>query len=478
VIHWKRGGLIKKSKERLMKVVVLGGSPKGTTSVTMQYVNYIRKVLPSHDYEVIQISSRIKKLERDEHAFSEVIEHVRSSTLVIWAFPLYVLFVPSQYKRFIELIWERGVQDAFANKYTAVLSTSIHFFDHTAHSYMHSICDDLEMNFAGFYSAEMHDLREAEGQIKTRQFGEQIIESAMREVSIPKQFPALVPVEFEYRPSPVEKKVEFNGKRIVILHDAREGQNNLLNMIERIRGSFGGGVEVYNLHDVDMVAGCQGCMKCGQNYECALKDKDGYVDFYNGRIKPADILIFAGVINDRFLSSRWRMFFDRSFFNCHTPSLMGKQFGFVLSGPLSQTGNIREVFEGYVQWQRSNIVDFVSDEVGDSAELDTQLSGLAERLVWSSLKGYIKPVTFLGTGAYKIFRDDIFSKLRFVFQADHRFYSKHGYYDFPQKKVGLRLINIILGLLFRVPRIRKRFDQEIRKKMIEPHQRVVEAAQP
>ena len=461
-----------------MKIVVLGGSPKGKTSVTMQYVNYIKKVLPEHEYEILQISSRIKKLEKDTQAFSEIIDKVRSADLVMWAFPLYVLLVPSQYKRFIELIWERNAQDAFSRKYAAVLTTSIHFFDHTAHSYMRSICDDLEMYFAGFFSAEMHDLQELDGQNKTRQFGEQIIESAKRNISIPKQFPALVPVDFEYLPGPVDEKIEVHGKRVVIVHDAREGQDNLLNMIEQIKRTFGGDLKEYNLYDVDIVAGCQGCMKCGQNYECALKDKDGYVDFYNECIRSADILIFAGAINDRFLSSRWRMFFDRSFFNCHTPSLMGKQFGFLVTGPLSKIGNIREVLEGYVQWQRSNIVDFVSDEVADSAVLDAQLSGLAERLVWNSLKGYIKPVTFLGVGAHKIFRDDIFSKLRFVFQADHRFYSKHGYYDFPQKKVGLRLINILLGLLFRIPRIRRRFDQEIRKKMIEPHQRVVEAAQP
>jgi hypothetical protein len=249
-------------------------------------------------------------------------------------------------------------------------------------------------------------------------------------------------------------------------------------MIGRIKGIFDGDVEEFNLHDVDITAGCQGCMKCGQNYECALEDKDGYVEFYNERIRPADILIFAGTIKDRFLSSRWRMFFDRSFFNCHTPSLIGKQFGFLISGPLSQIDNIREVLEGYVQWQRSNVVDFITDEIRDSALLDAQLSGLAERLVRNSLKGYIKPVTFLGAGARKIFRDDIFSKLRFVFQADHRFYSKNGYYDFPQKKIGLRMVNILLGLLFRIPGIRRRFDQVIRKKMIEPHQKVVESARP
>jgi hypothetical protein len=55
--------------------------------------------------------------------------------------------VHGNYKRFIELITERGVQDAFAGKYTATLSTSIHFYDHTAHNYMHAVCDDLNMKY-------------------------------------------------------------------------------------------------------------------------------------------------------------------------------------------------------------------------------------------------------------------------------------------------------------------------------------------
>jgi hypothetical protein len=63
----------------------------------------------------------------------------------------YYFLVSSQYKRFIELIWERKAEGFFKDKYTAVLSTSIHFFDHTAHNYMNAICDDLEMKYLGFF---------------------------------------------------------------------------------------------------------------------------------------------------------------------------------------------------------------------------------------------------------------------------------------------------------------------------------------
>ena len=78
--------------------------------------------------------------------------------MVLWAFPLYVMVVCSRYKRFIELIFERKAEDAFPGTYAASLSTSIHFFDQTAHAYIHAISDDLGMKYLGFYSADIKDL--------------------------------------------------------------------------------------------------------------------------------------------------------------------------------------------------------------------------------------------------------------------------------------------------------------------------------
>jgi multimeric flavodoxin WrbA len=458
-----------------MKIVVLGGSPKGNKSVTMQYVKYIQRILPDHEFNLLTISSRIKTLEKDEKAFFGVMDEIRSSDGVIWAFPLYVFLVPSQYKRFIELIWERNAQDVFKEKYAAVLTTSINFFDHIAHNYMQSVCDDLEMRFAGAFSAEMHDLRNPAGQKKTRLFGESFVETIVKGYPTTRRFPPILSSDTKYIPGIPSIKVDAPGKEVTIVHDAKEDQVNLLNMIQRMRLCFAQEVAVYNLHDVKIKAGCLGCLKCGQNYRCAYTGKDDFIDFYNEKVKSANILIFAGTLTDRFLSSRWKMFFDRGFFNCHTPSLVGKQFAFLLSGPLRQNWNLREMLEGYVQWQGSNVVDFVSDEVADSKELDEQLSGLAARLAWNSRLGYIKPKTFLGVGGHKIFRDDIFSSLRFVFQADHRYYKKNGLYDFPQKRVGLRITNVVLGMLFRTPRIRREFDRVVTQKMIEPHQKVVDS---
>lgn len=94
-----------------MKIAVLNGSPKGDVSVTMQYVNYLQKEFTHHDFVIHNTAQRIRKLEKDGKAFQEVMDDVKSADIVLWAFPLYYCLVCSQYKRFIELIFERGARE-------------------------------------------------------------------------------------------------------------------------------------------------------------------------------------------------------------------------------------------------------------------------------------------------------------------------------------------------------------------------------
>jgi hypothetical protein len=148
--------------------------------------------------------------------------------------------------------------------------------------------------------------------------------------------------------------------------------------------------------------------------------------------------------------------------------------GFIISGPLGQLSNLRQIFEGYVEWQQANLVDFVTDEYGDSPQIDAALQNFAKRLVALSEKDYIKPRTFLGVGGMKIFRDDIWGKLRFPFQADHRFYQKHGFYDFPQKDYKTRVMVTLLILLSKIPNIRKEiYRKRMKEEMVKPLQKIL-----
>jgi multimeric flavodoxin WrbA len=457
-----------------MKITVLNGSPKGDSSLTLQYVHFIQKKFPQHELKIVNVASQIKRIEKDEKAFQEVMDDVRSSEGVLWAFPLYYLLVSSQYKRFIELIWERQAVDGFKNKYTAVLSTSIHFFDHTAHNYMNAICDDLDMKYLGFFSAAMYDLLSRKGRERWILFASEFFDGIQNQIPTSKRFSPVLYRAFDYVPGPVEHKISTQGKKVLILSDLMDLHANLGKMIERLKNSFTGEVNVTNLHHLDMKGGCLGCIQCGYDYQCSYGNQDEYVQFYKDHVKNADILIFAGTIQDRYLSSRWKMFFDRSFFHTHTPSLTGKQLGFILSGPLRQIPNLRQILEAYTEWQQANLVDMITDEEEDSMVLDAQLQHLAERAIRLAEKNYIKPKTFLSVGGMKIFRDDVWGKLRFPFQADHRFYKKHHLYDFPHRDYKARLMNSILILLTKMPSMRKEiYRKRIKEEMLKPLQKVV-----
>ncbi len=462
-----------------MKITVLNGSPKGELSVTMQSVAYLAKIYPQHEFNVLQIAQRIKLFEKDPAAFNQIIDQVRDSDAVLWGFSLYILIVHAHYKRFIELIFERGAQEAFAGKYAASLSTSIHFFDHTAHNYIHAICDDLGMRFVDSFSPDMYDLLKKEGQQQLAQFGKQFLQAIENQVPTQRQYPPLTYREFSYEPELPPSPISTTEKKVVILHDENSSDSNLAKMVARCRSAFDGEVSVVNIHDIDIKSSCLGCVECGGNYQCAFTDKDGYIEFYTSTVMTADVLIYAGRMVDRYLSSRWKMFFDRIFFNTHTPVLIGKQVALVISGPLGQVPNLMEIFRGFIEFQGANLVGVVSDESGDSANLDHLLDQLMARAVTYAQAGYLRPQTCLGVGGMKIFRDDIYGRLRPIFAADHRAYKRIGLYKtFPQAEFGTTMANTFVAPIVNLPPIRKKFDKMIKKQMVMPHQQVVAKASP
>jgi hypothetical protein len=154
--------------------------------------------------------------------------------------------------------------------------------------------------------------------------------------------------------------------------------------------------------------------------------------------------------------------------------LTGKQVAFLISGPLSQNANLRQILAAYLEIQGANLAGIVSDEVGDSAEIDRLLDDLARRLLHYAAANYIKPVSFLGVGGKKLFRDEVWSRLRIVFQADHRTYKRLGAYDFPQKDLTTRMLNALVPLLLKVPGFRREFVKRIKPGMVQPYQKIIE----
>jgi multimeric flavodoxin WrbA len=469
-------------KGETMNILVLNGSPRGEGSVTLQYVAYLQNRFSTHTFNIVHVAQRIKRLERDEAAFDAILADVRAADLVLWATPVFYMLVPGQVKRFIELVDERGAAEAFASRYAAVVTTSIHYYDHAAHNYLAGICEDWGMRFYGGHSAEMWDLLGAEGRTQFLRFAEGLFAVVAQAAVTPASYALVIPHNLAYTPGLTRAAAGLPSLTVgpgrelrpLIIADGLDRSPNLARMVARLAAGFERPVEVVDLAAVDIKSGCLGCLQCGLDNECQFEGKDDFTTLYRDRVIAADILFFAGDIRDRYLSARWKTFFDRSFFLGHAPSLTGKQLAWVAAGPLRQLPNLRQFMEAYTEQQGANLLGVVSDEYADSAQVDALLDDLAVRGVAWATTGYQRPPSFLGEGGHKLFRDRIWGDLRFVFQADHRRYRATGFYDFPQRRIGVRLLNLIAPLV-RLSFIRKRFLPRIKDSMLMPFKPVVDA---
>lgn len=453
-----------------MRIVILNGSPKGDESVTMQYVKYVEQSFPQHEFIYVNVAQSIRKLEKQAEEFDKVVETVKSSDGVIWAFPLYVFLVHAHYKRFIELIWERGAQEAFQDKYAALLATSIHFFDHTALNYMQAICDDLRMRYTDYFSAAMDDLLKEQERKSLRTFADSFFDTIANRRTTLKAYKPITHTRIEYIPSPVSAPLDRKGQSVVIVTDSADQEHNAGRMVERFRQLTH--ADVIDISKLDIKGGCTGCIKCGFKNECMYGDRDDIERTY-GCISRYDIIVFAGTIRDRYLSARWKTFIDRRFFKTHQPHFTGRQIGYLVSGPLSQIPNLSQIFQATTQLDKANLVGILTDEYETSAEIDAGMEALAYQLIQCSLQRYVRPHTFLGLGGIKIFRDEIWGSLRFIFQGDHRYYKKNGVYDFPQKQYGTRVMNLFMSILTKIPPVRENIRKNLKSYMIRPYQKVL-----
>jgi multimeric flavodoxin WrbA len=455
-----------------MEIIVLNGSPKGQASVTMQYVEFLSKSLPDHTFTRLDVAQQIRRLETDPAALADTLGRIRQADAVLWAFPLYFLLVPSQYKRFIEIVSTPPAADAFRGKYAAALTTSIHFFDQTAHSYIRAVAEDLGMHYYGGYSAEMKDLFSSDERARLRTFADSWLGAVRSRAPLAKAHPPLTPVSHTYIPGPSETTIDAAGRKILILHDARLSDINLTGMVERFAAAFTGQVTTVNLHDLDIKGGCVGCMSCAYDNTCIYNGKDGYSDFFNNVFRAADIIVFAGAIHDRYLSARWKTFFDRTFFNNHVPVISGKQVAVLISGPLGQIHNLRQILEAYCELQEANLVGIATDEAGDA--LDGIIDRLAAAAMDAARRGYTPPPTFYGIGGRKIFRDAIWGHMRFPFVADHKYFLSHGRYDFPQRERLTRWQNILLYWAAKIPAIRRQlYGPKMNEHMLAPFKKLL-----
>lgn len=411
-----------------MKIAVIQGSPRGAQSNTRRLTEDIRARFPEHEFVEIQPGARIITMEKDPDAFGAAVAAVEQAEAVLWSFPVYVLLVPSQLKRFVELIHERGAARAFQGKYATTLTTSANFYDHTAHNYMRGVSEDLGMAYVEGFSPSFWDLGQEAQRENLLGFAREFFHEAGLRLPQARAFEPAAGQGFVYRPPDVAEVPKTGEGRILVLHDARSLEENVARMVEVFRRFSRRPVEAISLYDIDMKGGCLSCGHCLAEGECAYKD--GYQEFFREKVLTASAFIHAGAIRDRYLSARYKMFLDRSFSNGHRPTTMGKCVGYLISGPLRRLPNLRQILEAQAQVGRMHLVDIVTDEDQNDSGLTERIRLFAEAFERRMQAGWHRPETFLGVGGHKIFRDMVY-RLRAIMVEDDKFYRAHGLYDFP-----------------------------------------------
>jgi NAD(P)H-dependent FMN reductase len=243
-----------------MKFIVFNGNPKGNMSVSLQYVKFIQKSFPMHQFVVMNVSHNIHKLQKNHSAFMNIIEQVKTADGIIWASPVYYYLVPSQLKRFIELMFEKRVNHLFKDKYTATLLTSAHFFDHTVHNYINGICDDLKMRYAGGFLPHMFDLPKKEIQksllVFAKNFFSMIESHTTTEI-------AYAPISYDrikYCPDTLVDKPKSSNKKIIVLTDEDDPSTNIGKMIATFTKCLSNPVKAININNIHITGSCIGCM--------------------------------------------------------------------------------------------------------------------------------------------------------------------------------------------------------------------------
>ena len=441
-----------------MNILILNGSPKGKYSVTLQTTRYLEVLYPDHSFQVLNVGSTIKSLEKD---FTPAREAIEQAEVLLFSYPVYTFIAPSQLHRFVELLKRENMD--LSQKYASQISTSKHFYDVTAHRYVEDNCYDLGLKYVRGLSADMDDLLTKKGQKEARDFFEFLLWSVEndRYEPFPTPQPAYVPV-----PVTVPEGKEKKCGDVVIVTDCEPENTQLANMIARFRAVFPRKTRIVNIREYPFKGGCLGCFNCAVSGKCIYKD--GFDEYLRGQIQTAQSIVYAFTVKDHSMGSRFKMYDDRQFCNGHRTVTIGMPVGYLVSGPYSKEFNLQMIVEGRAQVGTNFLAGVATDEVDPDAAIDQ----MAQTLAYALKHKYVPPQNFYGIGGMKIFRDLIWL-MQGMMKADHKFYKAHGQYDFPQKKRGTMVKMYLVGALLSNEKLKAKMGNKMNEGMLMPYNKLL-----
>ena len=442
-----------------MNILIINGSPKGKTSITLQTLNYISLLHPEHSFDVLHVGQLIKTIEKDMTA---ALDAIRNAELLIFSYPVYTFIAPSQLHRFIELLKESG--EDLSGKFATQISTSKHFYDVTAHAYVADNCKDMKMKYVKGLSADMDDLTTEKGQKEAREFFDRVLYSVREGIyeKLPADRTEFVPVT-----ATVPEALPAVVGDIAIITDCEDDNVALHSMINRFRAVVGRKTRVINIREFPFKGGCLGCFNCAVSGKCVYKD--GFDDFLRGTIQTAEAIVYAFTVKDHSMGALFKLYDDRQFCNGHRTVTMGMPFAYLISGDYENEFNLRMIVEGRAEVGGN----YLAGVATNAADTDTEIDKMAKNLVYALEHKIVTPQNFYGVGGMKIFRDLIWI-MQGMMRADHKFYKAHGQYDFPQKQRGRMLAMYLVGALLSSEKLKKKAGSKMTEGMLMPYNKILE----
>ncbi len=425
-----------------MKIAVLNGSPKGNYSTTLFSVKYLQKIFKDDEFEIVEVASKIKSLEKD---FSAVLEAVHKADVILFSYPVYTFIVPAQLHRAVELLKEHTEID-WKSKFIAQITTSKHFYDQTAQKFIEENMKDLGAKYLRGFYADMEDLLEPRGQKELKDYWNYI---HFRYAQLNGEAVAKTGTEYEYE--------------IAIVADCKDNPR-LESMINGFREVCPAKTKVINISDFPFKGGCISCFNCAADGTCIYKD--GFSDLLRNEINSASAVVYAFKIKDHSMGAKFKMYDDRQFCNGHRMMTIGAPVGYIIDGDIYSESNLKTILEARAEVGKNFLCEFACDEAG--------LRTLSEQMMFVLDNKITQPQNFYGAGGTKIFRDLIWI-MRGLMRADHKFYKEHGIYDdLPQRNIGKMLKMKLVGLLFNNPTLRKKAGGKISEGMAAPYQKILD----
>ncbi len=440
-----------------MRILVLNGSPKGKNSITLHTCLYLQKKFPEHEFEILHVGQQIKKLEKD---LSPALEMLKNAELILFSYPVYTFLIPAQLHRFLELVKERGLD--ISGKFATQISTSKHFYDVTAHRFLQDNCCDLGLKYIRGLSADMDDLTKAQGQQDAENFFRYVCHCVAHDLWEVPSVPG--PSEAGHYTRCLSEGAKKEGRHTVIVADIRPEDESLKAMIADFQAVYPYPTRIVNIREFPFQGGCISCFHCAADGKCIYKD--GFDSFLREQIQTADSIVFAFTLRDHSMGARFKLYDDRQFCNCHRTVTMGMSMGYLICGDITKEENLRTVMEARCEVGHNFYCGAGTD--GPS------IQAMANRMVYALENRYVQPQNFYGVGGMKIFRDLIYL-MRGIMVADHKFYKKHGIYDFPQKQKGTLIAMLLVGGLMNNPKLRDKLGGKITEGMVAPYKKVLDS---